>query len=461
MEHIHCIGIGGIGVSALARLYQSRGWRVSGSDLARSEITDALTKEGIRVFIGKHNRKHILLSVTRVVYSVAVRRDNPELREARRRGIPAQTYAKALGELTRRYRTVAVAGAHGKSTTTALIALILARGGSDPTVIIGTKLREFGDRNFRSGRSPWLVLEADEYRASFLNYTPAIAVITNIDREHLDFYRSIRAIEATFLKFLSRLAPNGTAVLNRDDHRLRRIGGRLARRRPDIRVIWYSLQSPAARRIATVIRIPGRHNVANALAAHAAGRTLKIPARMVLAAIHAYRGAWRRFDYQGLFALRGTSGQSGAKVFADYAHHPTEIKATLQAAREKFPRRRIWCVFQPHHYERTHDLFGGFSRAFSDCDTLILLDIYEVAGRERKRKSPQVSSERLARAVSRNGTPAIYLANPQRLQPFLAKCLRASDILLMMGAGSIWKMTKDLLRPQKKQRAQTAQGSIR
>ena len=440
-EHTHFVGIGGIGMSALARLYRSRGLLVSGSDVARSEITDALRREGIQVSIG-NNRKNVGRDASRVVATVAARASNPELHEARRRGIPIQTYAQALGEITREYRTIAVAGAHGKSTTTALVALALVRGDLDPTVIIGTKIREFhppaGGSNFHRGRSRWLVIEADEYRGSFWNHAPEIAVVTNIDREHLDYYKNIRNIEAAFLKFLLRLRPRGVATLNRDDLRLRRIGMRLRRKRPDIRIRWYSLRDSSAKRIARVIRIPGRHNVSNALAACTVGRILKIPEKKILTAISAYRGAWRRFDYQGTLA--------GAKVFADYAHHPTEIKATLQGALEKFPNARLWCMLQPHHYERTRDLFTEFVKAFDDCDGLVLLDIYEVAGRERTRKSGAVNSARLTAAISRRGTPALYLPDPRRLAPFLQKNLRRGDVLLMMGAGDIWETTKRLMQ---------------
>src|SRR3989344_4918021 len=444
---IHFVGIGGIGMSALARLYRSRGFRISGSDLERSEITDALGKDGIRVFTGKHTRANIAHSATGVVYTAAVRRENPEIREAKRRHIPVHTYAQALGELTRACRTIAVAGAHGKSTTTALIALTLIRGGLDPTVIVGTKLREFRDSNFRRSRpphpagpphsKPWLVIEADEYRGSFWNHSPEIAVVTNIDREHLDFYKNIKNIEAAFLKFLLRLAPKGVAVLNRDDRRLRRAATRLRRPRPDIRIVWFSLRDAEAGRIAPRLRVPGRHNVSNALAAYRVGRALNIPSSKIMNALSRYRGAWRRFDYQGTLA--------GAKVYADYAHHPTEIKATLQAAREHFPKRRIICVFQPHHYERMRDLWREFVGAFDDCNGLILLDIYEVAGREHKRRSGAVSSARLAEAISRRGTPALYIPDSRRLNPFFRENLRRGDVLLMMGAGDIWETTKRLM----------------
>lgn len=448
-EHVHMIGIGGIGVSALARLYRSRGIQVSGSDLARSEITDALKKQGIEVKIGPHRSANLRLSVTRVIYSAAIKPENPEIKAAISRRIPHQTYSEAVGELTRQYRTIAVAGSHGKSTTTALIGLMLSKAGLDPTVIVGTKLREFGNSNFRRGRSPagrrarsWLVIEADEYRASFLNYSPAVAVVTNIDREHLDFYKTVGRIEKAFLAFLMRITPNGRAVLNRDDRRLRRVAKRLRRARPDIRIVWYSLKDPLARKIREVIRIPGAHNVSNALAAARAAHLCRAGPVTILAAIHAYRGAWRRFQNMGTFY--------GARVMADYAHHPTEIKATLAATREKFPKSRIWCVFQPHHYERTRDLFHEFTAAFDACDGLLLLDIYEVAGRERSRRSPAINSLTLAQAISRRSTPAAYLANPRRLRKLFARWLKPPDILLMMGAGDIWEMTKELMRTKDK-----------
>ncbi len=437
-EHVHCIGIGGIGVSALARLYRARGWRVSGSDLKRSEITDALKKEGIRVFIGPQRRSNLIREATQVVYSVAVKPDNPELREARQRGLPAKTYAQAVGDLTKRYQTIAVAGSHGKSTTTAMVALMLTRAGLDPTVIVGAKLREFGNTNFRLGKSEYLVLEADEYRGSFWNYHPWIAVITNIDREHLDFYRDLSGITKGFEKFISGIRHDGHLVLNADDERLARLVGKTNPVRPG-RIHRFSLRDREAEPLRSILNIPGVHNVANALAAYRAGQILEIPKEKILATLLRYRGIWRRFDYQGKFA--------GAKVFADYAHHPTEIKATLQATREKFPRSRIWCVFQPHHYERTRDLFREFSNAFARADAAIILDIYEVAGREQKRRSGDVSAKTLAAAINRRGVPALYLEDPEhRLKPFLMRWLEAGDVLLMAGAGSIWEMTKALMK---------------
>ena len=434
-RHIHFIGIGGIGI------------RASGSDAKRSELTDALRREGVRVAIGPHRRVNIPLRATEVIRTNAIRDNNREVREARKRGLVVRSYAEALGDAAREFRSIAIAGAHGKSTTTALVALVLIRGGLNPTVVVGTKLREFGDSNFRPGRSAksargglrYFVYEADEYRASFLNYSPDIAVVTNIDREHLDYYKNIRRIEAAFLHFLFRLRRNGTAILNRDDARLRAIAKRLAKKRPDCRIVWFSLRDPAAERVCRVLKIPGKHNLANAFAAYRVGATLHIPRSAVLAALGIYRGAWRRFDYQGT--------RSGAKIFADYAHHPTEIKATLQGARERFPKRRIVAVFQPHRYERLKDLFKEFAAAFNGADLVLLLDVYEVAGREEKRKSPNISSAALAQAIARRGREAYYLGTTvtrANLKPHL----RSGDVLLLMGAGSIWEMTKRFMARQ-------------
>lgn len=439
-KSVHFIGIGGIGISALARLYRSRGFRVSGSDMAGSEITAGLSKKGIAVKIGPHRASNIGRA-NRVIYTAAAKPSNPELREARRRGIETLDLGRAVGELTREYRTIAIAGAHGKSTTTALAALVLIDGGLDPTVQIGTILREFGNTNSRVGRSDFLVLEADEYRDKFLEYSPALAVVTNIDREHLDFHPDIRAIESAFFRFLGRLRPGGTAILNFDDPRLRRMARRLRLARPDVSIVPYSIKAPAAREIKKIIRIPGAHNVSNAMAAYACGRALRIPRAKILSSIARYRGSWRRFERLGKF--------SGADFIADYAHHPTEIKATLLAARELYRKGRVWCVFQPHHYERMRKLFVEFSRAFDDCDALLLLDVYEVAGREHG-KAAGHNSEKLAIAVSRRGIPAAYIPDPSRLGPFLRQWLRPGDALLMMGAGSIWEITKKLAKIKRK-----------
>ncbi|RJQ37396.1 UDP-N-acetylmuramate--L-alanine ligase [Candidatus Parcubacteria bacterium] len=429
-RRVHFVGIGGIGVSALARLYRARGMRVSGSDLTRSEITDALRRDGIAVRIGPHRADHIPAGTATVIATPAARHDNPELAAARRRGIRVRSYEDAVGELTREYRTIAVAGAHGKSTTTALVALALARARFDPTVLIGTKLREFRNGNFRQGRSPWFVLEADEYKKKFLAYAPAIAVVTNIDREHLDTFGTMAGIEAAFLTFLRRINPRGIAVLNADDAHLVRIGRKLKRARPDIRIRWFTLKTPAARAVARLLQIPGRHNVANALAAEAAARAAGAPIASIRQAFHAYQGAWRRFQFVGTLA--------GAIVISDYAHHPTEIRATLAAARDRFPGKRIISVFQPHHTERLTALFREFVGAFDQADRVIILDTYAVAGRERARR-PVKSAQALAAALARRGKDAHFAGRVITRHQLRAQAA-SGDVLLIMGAGSIGDM---------------------
>ncbi|MBI2096929.1 MAG: UDP-N-acetylmuramate--L-alanine ligase, partial [Candidatus Sungbacteria bacterium] len=266
---VYFIGIGGIGMSALARYYKARKWAVSGSDLAWSGITKELAKEGVKVKIG-HKKGNLPAGLALVIYSQAIRSSNPELREARRRGVRVAPYPEIVGELTRTYTTIAVAGAHGKSTTTALASLVMIKGGLDPTVIVGAKLKEFGGKNFRAGHGTFLALEADEFGKSFLHYSPAFAIVTNIDNEHLDTYKNIANIKKNFLKFLGNTKIGGTLILNKSSKPL--IGlkkkiGKIAEVK-NLKIIWYSLRSPAARKIENIIKIPGKHNVSNALAAY-------------------------------------------------------------------------------------------------------------------------------------------------------------------------------------------------
>lgn len=439
-KFVHFIGIGGIGVSALARWYKSEGWRVSGSDQERTEITDALRREGIAVHIGPHLKKNLPKRAVLVIYSAAAYR-NPEIIEAHRRRILIKSYAEALGELTRQKITIAVAGSHGKSTTTAFIARICIAAGLDPTVIIGTKLAEFNDSNFREGKSPFFIIEADEWNGSFLNYTPACAIVTNIDKEHLDFYKTRAGVENAFLKFLSGVSSGGHIIANKDDAPTKRVVGRLTEKFSDRfrgKVYWYTMRSPKKRTVKKIIQVPGSHNIANALAAWGVAEVFGIPRKTILKGIAGYRGAWRRFQYVGK--------AYGAPVVADYAHHPTEIKATIAAARERFPGKKLIIVFQPHHYERTKDLFADFAAAFGGSAVVGLLDIYEVSGRERARRDSAVTSARLAEAVSKSGTPAVYLSDMRSLQAFLKAEADVNAAIFMLGAGSIWKLTTELIQ---------------
>ena len=430
-QQIHFIGIGGIGVSALAKYYINQGVKVSGSDLSSSEITDDLIKLGAQIFIGKHNKKNLPKNIGAVIYTAAVQKDNPELSEAKRRKLKVKSYAQVLGELTKKYKTITVSGAHGKSTTTAMTALVLEKGHCDPLVIVGTKVREFGDSNFRPGLGGYFVLEADEWNKSFLNYRPQIAVLTNIDEEHLDIYKNIDHIEAVFKQFLTKVSKNGLIVANADDKIVKKIAKESGRQ-----VIWYSLKDKETNLIKKTIRVAGDHNLLNALAAFRVGRALGVGQAEILQALEGFSGTWRRFEFKGAI--------NKAPVFDDYAHHPSEIKATLVAAKKRFPFGRIISVFQPHQYRRLHSLFNDFTNAFDHSDITCVLDVYDVAGREDSRAKKEVNSFKLAAALSEKGKDARYMYQSQ-VSDFLKSEVKSNDAVIFMGAGDIYKLTQKIV----------------
>lgn len=448
---VYFIGIGGIGMSALARWFKANGYNIEGSDLVKSSTTEELMREGIVVYIGAHDGARISRKISRVIYNQAVPLDNPELQRAKELGIPLATYPQALGELTKIYRTIAIAGAHGKSTTTALVALIMQHAKLGPTVIIGTKLKEFDNGNFRLGKGEHLVIEADEWKGSFWNYFPFAALVTNIDREHLDFYKNFTAVKKSFLRFLGNVYPYGLVVLNKDDKNLSALRKRV--KRP---IVWYTVNSKEAEAVKKVIKIPGSHNLSNAIGAYTLCRALGIKKSIILSAISMYNGAWRRSEFRGCF--------EGADVYDDYGHHPTEIKATLQGFKEKFPNKKLICVFQPHQRERLKILFKDFVEAFDAADDLVLLEIYNVAGREEKRT--RINSQKLARAISARRDASVPVPkNMKELKatlkekiagalPVIARRATARPsynnvIIVMMGAGTINEWTDDLLRNAK------------
>lgn len=445
-KKVHFIGIGGIGMSALARYFKARKWSVSGSDLTPSGITKELAKEGIKVKIG-HKKRHIKSNLDLVVYNRAISGQNPELVAARSLGIRIIPYAQLLGMITKEYTTIAITGSHGKTTTTALTGLVLLKGGLNPTIFVGTNLKELGNKNFRLGRK-YLVLEADDFGGAFLEYSPTIAVVTNIDKEHLDFYKNFPNLKKAFLRFLTRTKNGGVFILNRDDKYLRLLRSKIGMiaKKKKIRTVWYSLHDPSVQKIKKVIGIPGKHNLSNAEAAYHVGKILKIPEGEIMAAIGKYRGAWRRMEYRGTCRVSGV----GCRVFDDYAHHPTEIKATLKAFREKFPDSKIICIFQPHQAERLRLLFGDFTKAFGLADVLILLPIYKVAGRD---EASRFTSKKLADAIKRKypQKSAFYLADPKKIRSCLRRFLTShisspTSIVVMMGAGNISDYTKYLLQ---------------
>ncbi len=432
---IHFIGIGGIGVSALAQYYLEKGNKVSGSDLVSSEITENLKKGGAKIFTGKHKVKNLQKNTNFVVYSPAVPENNPELRDAMNLGIKCLSYPQALGELTKKYYTIAVCGTHGKSTTTAMIGLVLIKAGLDPTVLLGTKLKEFKNTNCRVGESKYLVIEADEWQASFLNYWPKIIVLTNIEKEHLDFYKNLTHILKTYREFVGHLSQDGVLVGNGDDENVSRIKNKELR----IKNKEFSLKQKETKILEKILKVPGEYNIYNALAALTAAQVLKIPDKITFKALSEYQGAWRRFDIKQ-FQVSNLKFQ----VVSDYAHHPTEIKATLKAAREKFKNKKIWCIFQPHQYQRTFYLFNDFVKVFSSApiDKLIITDIYDVAGREKGKIKKKISSKKLASSIN---PPALYIPTINETKNYLRKNLRGGEVVIIMGAGDIYKLADDFL----------------
>jgi UDP-N-acetylmuramate--alanine ligase len=418
---IYFIGIGGIGVSALAQYYLAKGNQIFGSDAYDSEIIRMLQKKGVEIFIGPQKQENIKENYDLVIFSPAVKEDNPELTEARKKGLKCLSYPEALGELTKEYFTIAITGTHGKSTTTAMVALILIKAGLDPTVIVGTKLKEFNDSNFRMGQSQYLVIEACEHEASFLKYYPRIAIITNIEEDHLDYYKNFANIQKAFDTFALQVSPNGFIIKNKKSEL-----------KAKTEIIDFSLENlDDVRKIKTILKIPGEHNILNGLAALSLARLLGISDEIALSALSEFYGSWRRFEITTL---------SNFILIDDYAHHPTEIAATLKSTREKFPDKKICCVFQPHQYQRTQFLWFDFISVFQLAlvekmiNSLILIDVYDVIGREGGEIKEKFNSKIMAEKIAND---CVYLEDKKNLEGYFAD----SQIIIMMGAGNIYDLS--------------------
>lgn len=426
---VHFIGIGGIGVSSLAQYFLSKGHKVSGSDLAPSEVTDYLKEKGVNILIGPHTADNLSNDTDLVVFSPAVRPENPEYKKAKESKIRLQSYPIALGELTREYFTIAVSGTHGKSTTTSMLALVLTKVGLDPTVIVGTKIKEFGNTNFRAGKSKILVIEADEHFASFLNYWPRIIVLTNIEKEHLDYYKNLNNIIKTYKLYISHLGPDGILVANKEDKNINKIA-----KKGKHEVVYYSIKQKESSRLNNILKVPGKHNVYNALAVLSVAKILGVDHKASIDALSKFKGSWRRFDLK-----QGKAGGKKITVISDYGHHPTEVQKTLKATREKFPNKKIWCVFQPHQHQRTFFLFKDFVKTFksSPIDNIVITDIYDVAGREKKSINAEVSSQLLVDKVNKKSVS--YLPFDQ-VEKYIKENIKSGEVLIIMGAGDVYKL---------------------
>jgi len=448
-QHVHLVGIGGSGMSGIAEVLLNLGYEVSGSDLKLSPTTKRLSGLGAHVAEGHAGPNVDGAHV--VVTSTAVRPDNPEVREARRRGVPVIPRAEMLAELMRLKYGVAVAGSHGKTTTTSMVALVLDRGGLDPTVVVGGRLGVLGS-GARLGKGDFMVVEADESDRSFLKLSPTLAVVTNIDREHLDTYRDITDVQEAFLGFVNKVPFYGSAILCLDDPPVQDLLPRVERR-----VVTYGLSPQASasardlhvaatgstytatldgRALGTVsVGVPGAHNVANSLAAVAVGLDLEVPFEAIQAGLEAFTGVDRRFQ------VRGEAG--GVLVIDDYGHHPTEIRVTLEALRLCAGERRTVVLFQPHRYSRTRALWDEFCRAFHQADRLLVTDIYPASEEE----IPGVSAEALALAITERGHREVsFVGGLAEATERLAEEVREGDVVLTLGAGSVWTAGEELLR---------------
>lgn len=421
---IYFIGIGGIGVSSLAQYYLAKENQIFGSDAYDSEIIQMLREKGAQIVVGQQKQENIKDQYDLVVYSPAVKETNPELAEAKAKGLKCLSYPEALGELTKEYFTIAITGTHGKSTTTAMIALILTKAGLDPTVIVGTKLKEFNNSNFRMGQSQYLVIEACEHEASFLKYYPQIAIITNIEQDHLDYYKNFANIQKAFDSFALQVPANGFIIKNKK-----------AQINAKAEIIDFSLEkTDDVQKIKAILKIPGEHNVLNGLAALALARLLNISDETALSALSEFYGSWRRFEIINL---------PNFILIDDYAHHPTEIMATLKSAREKYPDKKICCVFQPHQYQRTQFLWFDFISVFQLAliekivNTLILIDVYDVVGREGGGIKEKFNSKIMVEKIAND---CIYLEDKESLEGYFAD----SQVIIMMGAGNIYDLSSSI-----------------
>jgi UDP-N-acetylmuramate--alanine ligase len=449
-RHVHFVGIGGIGMSGIAELLVNLGYRVSGSDARRSETTERLVSLGVDVMIG-HAAAHIGTADV-VVVSSAIARDNAEVEAARARHVPVIARAEMLAELMRLRVGIAVAGAHGKTTTTSMVALMLERAGLDPTAVIGGRLSAFGS-NARLGRGPYMVVEADESDRSFLKLSPAIAVITNIDREHMEAYGSFDRLVEAFGDFADRVPFYGAVVACVDDPSVRALVPRLHRpvvtygshETADVRGAAFQTDGRTASCTVTfrmrggtegagqlTLDVPGRHNLQNALAAVGVGLELGVPFDQIAAALAGFRGVERRFQRKGTAV--------GVEVIDDYGHHPTEIAAVLAAAAAGRPARLV-VVFQPHRYSRTADLMAEFGPALSAADVVVLTDIYPAG----EAPVSGVTVDALADAVRPSTRELHVVAAFQDLPARVAGLARAGDLILTLGAGSIGGLGDRLL----------------
>ncbi|MEX0917656.1 MAG: Mur ligase domain-containing protein [Candidatus Paceibacterota bacterium] len=423
IQKIHFIGIGGIGMSGLARLFLHEGKQVSGSDRTPSDITSALEEEGV-AFFSTQEESNISDDIDIVVYTEAMAKDHPEMEAARRLGVPMMNYFEALATVANEYYLVAVAGAHGKTTTTAMLIDILEEAGLDPTAIVGS-LRSKTGSNFRAGRSKYFVVEACEYKEDFKYLRPSVLVVTNIEHEHVDYYKTLGDVQAAFRRLAESVPEDGAVVAQTADSGVKPVIEGLPCTILDYKDhLDLSLQ----------LRQPGVHNQLNAAAASAAASFLGVEAEVTKNALENFAGTWRRFEYKG--------DVNGAPVYDDYAHHPTEIAAAIAGVREKYPKKKLTVVFQPHTYTRTHALFDEFVSSLSKADRVFMVPIYAA----REENVSGVSSEQVIEAVAKKGTEAQFFYTLDAAALAVEESVSSEDVVVVMGAGDVTQVAHQLIQ---------------
>ncbi len=448
-KRVHFVGICGTGMSGLARILLDSGYAVSGSDLHISKTAEALIKRGAVIYEG-HRRSNLGSDVKEVIVSSAIPENNPELEAARRLGVPILHRAELLAKIMQHKKAIAVSGAHGKTTTSSMLAFMLEKNGLDPTIIVGGEIEDIGS-NAKLGKGVYLVAEADESDGSFLNYHPYAAIITNIENEHLDYYRTVDNIKKTFLNFAGQVSrngflifPSGNKIIKESEYR--EVGPSCysfgIEKNADYRAgevrshyegssfeVYFQKEF-----LGTVkLRLVGIHNVLNALAAIAAGHRLGLSFTGMARALHLFQGVGRRFQFIGK--------AGGVTVRDDYAHHPTEIKAALKGARQLNPGRLI-VLFQPHRFSRTKLLWRQFGTAFEDADLLVVTEIYGAG----EKPIPGVSASLIIKAVKEAGGPeTVFVHDLESAVRYLSRTVREGDLVLTLGAGNVWKAGKMLL----------------
>ncbi|MFH1781666.1 MAG: UDP-N-acetylmuramate--L-alanine ligase [Patescibacteria group bacterium] len=451
LKKIYFIGIGGIGISGLARLYHGMGKEIAGSDMVQSELTDELIKEGIKVNLTQDGKK-LPKDFDLYVYSDAVPEDNPERKKVKELGLKEKemSYFEAAAELMKEYEySIAVSGTHGKTTTSAMLAQVMIRADLDPTVIIGSQIKQWGS-NARLGKNKkFFIIEACEHKEHMMRLSPKVIILTNIEEDHLDYYRDLEHIEMTFQNYINNLPKDGVLIKNEDDSESKNLGF-------DGQIITYGIEEKAnvvAKAIKVKdqvqlfkvgktefkLQVPGKYNIYNALSVIALAKELGIEEEFIQQALAEFNGTWRRFEILGKY--------KGAEIISDYAHHPTAVAGLIKAAKEFNPKKRIFIVFQPHQHSRTKKLFKKFIECFDGADFIVIQEIWDVLGREES-ADQDVSSQDLVKEIEKRGKYVFYSPDAEKTKQLLDEHLENDNILIIAGAGDIYLLAENLCSKQ-------------